>query len=230
MVGLIKKMFTGIIEQTGKVQSLAKKGAGGRLYLVPRRPFARLSRGESIAVDGCCLTVVDFKKKEGGSSTTIVFDLSSETKKRTTLWTYRVGTLVNLERALRRGDRLGGHFVLGHVDGVGKIKAIKRYKGSLEMRLALSAGARHAVPLLVDKGSIAVNGVSLTICNPKKMEFTVFIVPHTEKITNLGFRKEGDPVNLEMDVLGKYMEGLISKEEKGIFNKYGTEILKRSLF
>lgn len=202
-------MFTGLIQQTGTVENLVVKKNKGTLIVCPKIPFKNIQTGESIAVDGCCLTVVERIEGAVREPPLLAFDLSKETLRKTTIRYYKKGTLVNLERALKVGDRMGGHFVLGHVDGVGEIKSVKRHQGSLEMKIVLPDDS-----LLIDKGSIAIDGVSLTICNPKKGEFTVFIVPHTEKMTNLGHKKPGDFVNLEMDILGKYVQSLILQGHK----------------
>ena len=189
-------MFTGIIEKTGVVSSLE----GKKLTLQAR--FHKISLGESVAVNGCCLTVVS--KKEGR----LVFDLSEETLQKTNLGQLKKGSKVNLERSLRAGDRLGGHFVLGHVDAVGKIISLKRLKSSLIMIVSFPQDLR---PYMVEKGSVAVDGISLTLYNLEKTSFKVSIIPHTETYTSLHQKKVGDFVNLETDILAKYVQGLILK-------------------
>lgn len=205
-------MFTGIIQQTAKVLSLKETKKKRQLAIIHPRAFKKLQLGESIAVDGCCLTVVDFNKNQ------LSFDISDETLRKTTMGGYQKGQIVNLERALKVGDRLGGHFVLGHVDSVGHICRVKRNSNSLRMEIKFS---KQLSRYLIDKGSIAVDGVSLTLSLSRDMvrqahhvSFGVYIIPHTEKKTNLGFKKEGDPVNLEVDVLGKYVERLILRDQK----------------
>ncbi len=188
-------MFTGIIQAVGKIVSTKKS------QLVVSVPFPTngIKIGESIAVDGCCLTVVKCENKK------LAFDVSAETFKKTTLGSYPSGQIVNLERAMRPSDRFGGHFVTGHVDGVGVIQKIKN-GGEMEIESPKSL-SRY----LIDKGSITVDGISLTVCAPKKNCFTVCIVPHTQKVTNLCTKKVGSSVNLEADILGKYVQSLISR-------------------
>ncbi|MBX7148056.1 riboflavin synthase [bacterium] len=193
-------MFTGLVECSAKIVDIIKISDGARLVIKPKIPLKKVVLGESVAIDGCCLTVI----KKGA---TLTFDVSDESIRQTKIKTYQKGTMVNLERAMRAGDRLGGHFVLGHVDGVGKITSIKRNDTSLEITLEAPAGVSE---YLIPKGSVTIDGISLTVSGLKKNKFKVYIIPHTEKITNLGERKVGDLVNMEADMLGKYVRGLIA--------------------
>lgn len=179
-------MFTGLVQAAGRVASLAE----GRLAIQVEPYDEPWKIGESVAVNGACLTVV-------GYDGMLEFDLSQETLERTNLGDLRPGDLANIERALRIGDRLGGHFVLGHVDATGEVLRV----GEL---------FRFQVPdrfdgLLIDKGSIAIDGISLTIVRPEQGAFDVAVIPHTLEATNLGRRKPGDRVNVEFDMLAKHV-------------------------
>ncbi|UCF06653.1 MAG: riboflavin synthase [bacterium] len=186
-------MFTGLIEEVGTVVSLRRVRSGGSLTV--RTGLADLTEGESIAVSGVCQTVS--KKGKG----TFSCDLLEETMRATTLGLLRAGSLVNLERAVRPGDRMGGHFVSGHVDGTGTITAVSRRPLSIEI-----AVDSEMFQFMIPKGSVAVNGVSLTI-GPElgHGRFTVFIIPFTWEHTNLHAVREGSKVNIEVDILGKYV-------------------------
>lgn len=192
-------MFTGIIEQTGRIKKLSlHPKRGGQIFIQPTRKFLHIKQGESIAVNGCCLTVVSHKRG------VLLFDVSDETVRKTTFSGSQIGDMVNLERAMRAGDRFGGHMVLGHVDGVGHVLKIHSHKGSREF--VFSCPKRFS-KLLIAKGSVAVDGISLTVCDLKPGSFSVYIIPHTLKNTHLDKCRVGDAVNLEFDVLGKYVLG-----------------------
>ena len=198
-------MFTGLIEAVGTIRKLDRRNN----YRVMTVDFATaaddLRIGESIACDGACLTVVSFDKRS------FVVEVSQETIAGTILPGYTIGSQINLERAMKLGDRLGGHLVSGHIDDIAQVDTVKRIGESWE--LAVKHDSRHD-SLVVTKGSIAVNGVSLTVNNTGPGWFTVNIIPHTYKETNLGLLKTGDKVNLEFDLLGKYilkiMEGNVT--------------------
>lgn len=198
-------MFTGIIQTTGKVISFTGNFSGGRFIIRTPISLSKIKMGESIAIDGCCLTVVSYQNRK------LVFDVSDETIAKTTMAKYKKGTLVNIERAMKASDRFGGHFVLGHVDGVGKIINIDSDHITLK-------APQFLMKYIIPKGSIAVDGISLTACEPKKNSFKLYIIPHTFKCTNLPYKKKGDLVNLEVDVLGKYIfanrESLIVNRKK----------------
>jgi len=193
-------VFTGIVETTGRLVRRDASGAGARLTIRTARPLTRLAIGESIAVNGACLTVTAFR----GARFTV--DLSPETLRRTTLGGVAPGARVNLERALRMGDRLGGHLVQGHVDGVGRVEAIRPDGDSLLYRFQ---APRPLARYLVEKGSIAVDGVSLTVFACRGPSFTVALIPHTLAKTTLGERRAGDRVNLEADVLLKHIASML---------------------
>jgi riboflavin synthase len=194
-------VFTGIIQTTGRIARRATPGAGARLTIDTPRRLPALALGESIAVNGACLTVTGMRDRS------FTVDVSPETLRRTTLGKATRATRVNLERALRVGDRLGGHIVLGHVDGVGRLESIKPDGDWVLYRFR---APQALAPYLVEKGSIAVDGVSLTIFGCRGPSFTVALIPHTLAETNLGERQPGDPVNLEADVLLKHIEAMLS--------------------
>ncbi len=194
-------MFTGIIEATGTLISRNSLEAGGaRLTLAI--PFAaELQLGESVAINGCCLTVTEVK------GDTVGFDLLQQTLDVTNLGRPQEGDPVNLERALLPGDRLSGHLVQGHIDQTVQILAIRPQGQDTQIDVALPAEARA---LVISRGSIAVDGISLTIAELAEDKFTLWIIPHTLEITNLGKKRPGDWVNLEFDLLGKYVQRQMS--------------------
>ena len=193
-------MFTGIIQTTGRVERVTSRGGGARLMLAPRRRLGRLALGESIAVDGACLTVTS------GNGKHFTVDVSPETLRRTTAAGLARGSRVNLERSLRLGDRLGGHIVLGHVDGVGRLDAVTPEGDWVLYRFR---APKPIWPYLVEKGSIAVDGVSLTISDCRGPSFSVALIPHTLAETTLGELQPGGHVNLEADVLLKQIEAML---------------------
>jgi riboflavin synthase len=204
-------MFTGIVEGTGRVVTLAVApgGAGARLEVEAPWPAGTLAAGDSVAVDGCCLTVA------AATPTGFAADLVAETLRRTALGRLAAGDRVNLERPLALGGRLGGHLVQGHVDGVARVLERQAAGEGRELRVELpEALARY----VVEKGSIAVDGVSLTVAGVGQGWFAVALVPHTLATTTLGERGPGDPVHLEVDVVAKYVERLVqpwSRQEAG---------------
>lgn len=193
-------MFTGIVERTVEVASNDPVQGGSRLVLRIPETAAELQIGESVAVNGCCLTVV-----ETNASGHVHFDLLQETLRLTNLGSAQPGSLVNIERALRVSDRLSGHFVQGHVDACAPILALDPSGQDYSLDVALPASiARYAIL----KGSITVDGMSLTIATLEPDRFRIWITPHTFQITNLIGRKVGDLVNIEADLLAKYIERL----------------------
>jgi riboflavin synthase len=190
-------MFTGIIEETGRVRSLRKGSESAEIQVAARIIPPALKIGDSIAVNGVCLTVVRCGVEE------FVADLSAETIERSSLGQSVPGRTVNLERSLALGARLGGHFVQGHIDGVGRMTSVRKSGEGAVMAVSYPSELER---YLVYKGSIAVEGVSLTLSSLNPSEFEVAIIPHTWKNTNLRMLKMGDPVNLETDILGKYFE------------------------
>ena len=199
-------MFTGIIQTTARVERVVARGGGVRLTLAPTRRLGRLVLGESIAVDGACLTVTS------GNGKHFTVDVSPETLRRTTAAALARGGRVNLERSLRLGDRLGGHIVLGHVDGVGRLDAVTPEGDWVLYRFR---APRPIWPYLVEKGSIAVDGVSLTLFRCQDGRFTVAMIPHTLAETTLAERVPGDRVNLEADVMLKHIEAMLRRAAPG---------------
>lgn len=190
-------MFTGIIETLGQVQEMARTVGGARLFVMPPAPLADLAIGESIAVNGVCLTA-EPESRPGR----LVFFLSGETLSRSTLGRLERGSAVNLERALRADSRLGGHLVLGHVDGVGTIRRFDRQGDAWELEIGFP---NELAPFLAAKGSVAVDGISLTLARLEDDRFTVAVIPHTAEMTNLKRAGAGAAVNLEVDVLARYV-------------------------
>ena len=190
-------MFTGLIEALGTVRALEQRGEGAARLMLETQLASELLLGESLAVNGCCLTVTS---AENG---VIAFDLLGETLARTNLGTLRSGSRVNLERALRADGRFGGHFVQGHIDTTAEVLVAEHKGADLNLVIGLPpGGARY----FVEKGSIAVNGVSLTVAALESDTFGLWIIPHTLQETNLGDLQPGDLVNLEYDMLAKYAE------------------------
>jgi len=193
-------MFTGLIEGIGTLLRIDRHGPDAQMVIRPRYSMEKIVPGESIAVDGACLTVVSF---ESGA---FAADVSAETLNRTTLGRKKSGALLNLERALRLGDRLGGHFVSGHVDGVGALRE-KRPEGR-SLRLSFDM-PREMSRYFIEKGSVAVNGVSLTVNSCSEGAFDVNVVPHTGQETTISEIRIGEAVNIETDLIGKYVEKLM---------------------
>jgi len=199
-------MFTGLVEAVGIVVSLETRGEQARLTL--ELPFAsELKHGDSVAVNGCCLTVADLSP-EGVS-----FDLLAQTLRVTSLGKLTVGSRVNLERAMMVGDRFGGHFVQGHVDGTG---TITRLEASGQDHIVAVSLPPEIHRLCVDKGSLAIDGISLTIAELTPNDAVFWITPHTWEFTHLHAVKPGQTVNLEADMLAKYVEKLVSARLPGV--------------
>lgn len=195
-------MFTGLIEAVGVVEEVSPDGSGGQ-WLHIRDPFPTPpALGDSIAIGGVCLTVV--RIRDGLLS----FQCGPETLDRSTLGSLSAGGAVNLERSLRVGDRLGGHFVQGHVDGIGRIESIEP---SGEWRTIRFSCPADMTALMVQKGSIAVDGISLTLVDVREAGFDVMLIPHTLSMTTLGLRTPGDRVNLEADMLAKHVRKLLGR-------------------
>ncbi|MDP2690272.1 MAG: riboflavin synthase [Deltaproteobacteria bacterium] len=207
-------MFTGIIEDIGTVKSIEKKGAFGRIVIETALDLAGARVGDSISVDGSCLTVTGVSQGAFGA------DLSDETLRVTTLGSLKKGSRVNLEPALTLSRPLGGHLVTGHVDGVGTIKR-KVLKGE-SMDLEVSC-PKALMGQIVKKGSVAVDGISLTVAELMDDGFRVAVIPHTLKKTTLLAKKEGERVNIETDVIGKYVEKHFSSGRKGITGDFLSE-------
>ena len=197
-------MFTGLIEDVGKIAALRIENHAAVLTVETKLPLGRMPRGASIGVNGACLTII----KKTAKAFTV--DVSAETLKRTSLQELAVGSAVNLERPMRLADRLGGHLVTGHVDGSAKILDM-----STEGEFTIISFAVPPVmtPLLVRKGSVAVDGISLTINDCRRGRFSVAIIPYTLQHTNLRARRVGDKVNIETDLIGKYVQNLLQRRE-----------------
>jgi riboflavin synthase len=192
-------MFTGIIEEVGHVASITQRGENRRIRIEAARVPRKLRPGQSIAVSGVCLTALDIKAKS------FCADLAPETWQRTSFSRIRQGALVNLELPLKAGGRFDGHIVQGHVDGVGKLAAFERIAGSENWWLRITLPP-EVEKYTVYKGSLAIEGISLTVAGLDGKTCTVAIIPHTAEITNLKSLKPGDPVNLEADLIAKYVE------------------------
>ena len=196
----VRGMFTGLVEEMGYVEKMIASGSGARMVIRANSLTEGLNIGDSVSVDGVCLTAV------GTSNDKFEVDIMPETLRRSTLSELRKGCRVNLERALRFGDRLGGHLVSGHIDARGTI--LSRVKRGNSVLLNISAPKDYQ-PYIIDKGSIAVNGVSLTVVSRQETSFSVSIIPHTLADTTLGLKKNGDRVNLEFDMIAKYVDNIL---------------------
>jgi riboflavin synthase len=194
-------MFTGIVQRLGEIRDVKMEGASGRITLEPNRPFdSPVKPGDSIAVNGACLTVAAIE------GTRFCFDVLTETFDKTNLGEKGAGSIVNLERALALGDTLGGHIVTGHVDGVGTVRRIDRVDRDWKFEIEC---AQNMLMLMVSKGSIALDGISLTVAELKEDGFVVHIIPHTIEETDMSEFKPGTKVNLEADILGKHVQRIL---------------------
>lgn len=202
-------MFTGIVEETGVIEKITPTNKSIALTVRANVCGHGLKPGASVAVNGCCLTAVNTSPR--GKATLIRFDLLQESWQRTNFQSAKAGSLVNLERSLRANGELGGHFVTGHVDGLGKIIRWERVGQDHVLDIAASADVLRYV---VYKGSITVDGISLTVAAVQKKSFRLWIIPHTFEVTALRERKIGDAVNLEADLLGKYVEKFLSARKR----------------
>ncbi|MHC4408261.1 MAG: riboflavin synthase [Planctomycetota bacterium] len=192
-------MFTGLIQALGTIRAKEPRGEAVRLLVEAADPAAEAAIGDSVAVNGCCLTVV------GVEGENLAFDVIPESLDRTNLGAQGVGSRVNLELPLRPSDRLGGHFVQGHVDAVGALLDKQEADGDVRYRFSLPDSLRGQV---VEKGSVAIDGISLTVADVDAEGFSVALIPHTLEVTTLGRIGVGDPVNLEGDILAKYVAAM----------------------
>lgn len=200
-------LFTGIIQGIGKVENISKnknRGRAAQLTVDLGKLAHRLKVGDSVSINGACLTVVNLSKNKAS------FEMINETMKRTALGSLTLGDMVNIERSLKVGDTLDGHFVLGHVDGVGKI--IDRIKQKDQTKLWVSID-KKLEKYIVPKGSIAIDGISLTVVDVNSNKISVALIPHTIAVTTLGIKKKSDLVNIEIDVLGKYARKVLTGKE-----------------
>lgn len=189
-------MFTGLVQSVGTISAIRKRGEYSVLTVATPIADDSIELGESIACDGVCLTVID------SSSGAFVVEASAESAGRTILGDYRTGARINLERAVRVGDRLGGHFVTGHVDVVGRVSSLKTVGSSLELAIDFDPQYDR---LVIEKGSIAISGVSLTVNRVRSGWFNLNVIPHTARETTINDLKVGDGLNLEFDLIGKYI-------------------------
>jgi len=199
-------VFTGLIIETGAVEELRQLPGITRLSIKTPTIHKEASIGDSIAINGVCLTVV------GIAGSILAFELSGETMKSTNMGRLDKGDKVNLEPSLAANGKLGGHFVTGHVDAIGKILSKKRSGETIEIEIQAPP---EILSFLVDKGSVAIDGISLTVVKVKDNSFTLVIIPHTEKITNLGDRRTGDIINIETDIIGKYVKKFMPSPDRG---------------
>ncbi|MDR6224558.1 riboflavin synthase [Desmospora profundinema] len=210
-------MFTGLVEEVGEIQSIRKGNRSMVLTVSARRVLEGVKEGDSIAVNGVCLTVIRWR--EGEFET----DVMPETMAKTSLGRLQPGSRVNLERALSVGDRLGGHFVQGHVDGVGRIRA----RTPMENAVLFEVEVPEALTQwMVDKGSVTVNGISLTLVSIGARSFTVSVIPHTLSHTQLNDARPGDEVNVECDMIGKYVAKWLNQQQGNSL----ADVLKQSGF
>ncbi|HVW19963.1 MAG TPA: riboflavin synthase [Opitutaceae bacterium] len=193
-------MFTGIVEETGRIEAFAAGPQGWRLEVAARKAAEGAALGDSIAVNGCCLTVT---RAEPGR---LAFDVLEETRRLTNFGGLRPGAGVNLERSLAYGGKIGGHFVTGHIDAVGTVEVFEPRGQDRYLRVRVPAGGER---YLARKGSVAIDGVSLTVAEAEDAVLAVWLIPHTLAATALGERRAGDAVNIEFDLLAKYVEKLL---------------------
>jgi riboflavin synthase len=199
-------MFTGLIECTGRVERIERRGNSIRMLITPQAEDFSIQPRESVTVDGLCLTVTEFQARS------FWVDISSESLNRSTLGDLKPGNHVNLERALRLSDRLGGHLVQGHVDAKGSIEEVRREGEFRKIRIAVP---RELMKYIVEKGSVALDGISLTVNEAGDEDFTLMIIPETLKRTTLDEKQTGARVNIEVDILAKYVERLLLKKSTG---------------
>jgi|Deesub1362B_J571_1020462.scaffolds.fasta_scaffold00080_36 riboflavin synthase len=199
-------MFTGLVRELGIVESLRKRADITKLAVRSEEISKESQLGDSISVNGVCLTVTSLEGE------LLSFDLSDETLRNTNLGMLKKGDYVNLEPSLRPSDRLGGHIVTGHVDGIGRIKSKTRVGETFHVEIETPEALMRYI---VKKGSIAVDGISLTVADLSERSFKVVIIPHTAKVTTIGYKKVGDTVNLETDIIGKYIEKFITGVTRG---------------
>lgn len=198
-------MFTGLIEEVGRITRISERGGNRRLSVSAQRTPAQLKLGDSVAVSGVCLTAVEIGPDSFGA------DLAAETWARTSFSRIREGAQVNLELPMRADGRFGGHLVQGHVDGTGKLLGLEPIAGAADFWLSLEVPP-ELERYVAFKGSIAVEGISLTVAQVEGAQVTIAIIPHTVEMTNLGSLRPGDPLNLETDIVAKYVEKMLGGE------------------
>ncbi|MEG0391640.1 MAG: riboflavin synthase [Anaerovoracaceae bacterium] len=213
-------MFTGIIEEVGKVKAIARGANSSVLTLSGQKVLSDVKQGDSIAVNGVCLTVTQFNQGEFSA------DVMHETLRRSSLGSLKVGSPVNLERAMAANGRFGGHIVSGHIDGTGEIVQIK---GDDNAVIYTIKAEENLLKYIIEKGSIAIDGISLTVFQVEKERFSVSIIPHTRKETILSDKQVGSIVNLENDLMGKYVEKLLFARNVGQQEKKESKITREFL-
>lgn len=203
-------MFTGIVEEMGKIRQILLAGSSGKIQIEARKALEGTKVGDSIAVNGVCLTVTSL------SHDGFTADMMAETYRRSALGQQKVGDLVNLERAMAAGERFGGHIMSGHIDGTGVIEKLRREENAVWVTIRTKPAVLR---LIVEKGSVGIDGISLTVASVSETGFQVSVIPHTGEETTLLKKKTGDLVNLENDIVGKYVEKLLglgnTKKEEG---------------
>ncbi len=209
-------MFSGIVEEMGAIQGLNSGLGGARFSILASQVLEDLRVGDSVSLSGACLTAIQVDDKS------FSVDVSTETLNRTILGSISVGTPVNLERPMKMNDRIGGHLVTGHVDGVGRVRARETQGNAIQFTLE---GPEEILRYCVTKGSITVDGISLTINAVTERTFSVAIIPHTAQVTTMGLKQVGDPVNLETDLIGKYVERLL--QANGTLPPTSTPVIDR---
>ncbi|OCL27925.1 riboflavin synthase subunit alpha [Orenia metallireducens] len=216
-------MFTGIVEELGKVKRIQRGSKSIVLTIEAAKVLEDVSLGDSIATNGVCLTVTSFTEQE------FTVDVMPETMRHSSLGELKVASEVNLERALRLGDRLGGHLVSGHIDGLGTITAKKREDNATVVTIEAS---NDILKYIIHKGSIAIDGVSLTVANLGENSFDISLIPHTSQVTLLGKKEVGAKVNLEVDMIGKYVERMLDskKDNNNKKSDIDMELLKDNGF
>ena len=197
-------MFTGLVEEVGTVQSVLKGTKSAKIVVNAHKVLDKVQLGDSIATNGVCLTVTDF------TSHSFSMDVMAETMRNTNLKNLVSGSKVNLERALRLGDRLGGHLVSGHIDGMGTIQDFEKEDNAVWISISTSP---EILRYIVPRGSVGIDGISLTVAYVDERIFKVSVIPHTKEVTTLLTKKSGDEVNLECDIVGKYIERFLSFKE-----------------
>lgn len=204
-------MFTGLVEEIGMIQSIFKSTKSAKIIIKASKVLEEIKFGDSISTNGVCLTVTEF------TSNSFAVDVMAETMRRSNLHILASGDDVNLERALRVGDRLGGHLVSGHIDGMGTISNYEREDNAVWVTISANP---EILRYIVQKGSIAIDGISLTVAYVDESVFKVSIIPHTKEVTTLIKKKAGDIVNLECDMVGKYIEKLLLSKEQASVKPY----------
>lgn len=195
-------MFTGIIEETGVIRDIRRHSLSASLTVTCKKILEDIHIGDSIAVNGICLTVTSFSESD------FTVDVMPETIKKTSLQTLSNQSLVNLERAMSANGRFGGHIVSGHIDGVGTLKSVE--ENEIAVICTIEAPS-EIIDGMIPKGSVALDGISLTVVDVRKTEFTVSLIPHTRSVTNMKDKKIGEPINIETDVIGKFVKKYISQ-------------------